>query len=104
MVYQSKFLLLLSGILAVSAILFIVMGILVTMFFSQIIDNFIYKVNFQPHISCLTVVCYGTLAWCFTISNDETASIFLCFLMSRSFRFSNYKRVSEREEEMPKRK
>lgn len=34
------------GILAVSAILFIVMGILVTMFFSQIIDNFIYKVNF----------------------------------------------------------
>lgn len=46
MFYQSKFLLLLSGILAVSAILFIVMGILVTMFFSQIIDNFIYKVNF----------------------------------------------------------
>ncbi|XP_046635934.1 scavenger receptor class B member 1-like isoform X1 [Daphnia pulicaria] len=33
----------LIGILAVSAILFIVMGILVTMFFSQIIDNFIYK-------------------------------------------------------------
>lgn len=38
------------GILAVSAILFIVMGILVTMFFSQIIDNFIYKVNVL--ISC----------------------------------------------------
>nr|CAH0101993.1 unnamed protein product [Daphnia galeata] len=32
-----------SGIMAVSAILFIVMGILVTMFFSQIIDNLIYK-------------------------------------------------------------
>lgn len=33
------------GILAVSAILLIAMGILVTMFFSQVIDNFIYKVS-----------------------------------------------------------
>ena len=31
--------------MAVSAILLIAMGILVTMFFSQIIDNFIYKVS-----------------------------------------------------------
>ena len=40
----SCFSLSLLGVLAVSAILFIVMGILVTMFFPQIIDNFIYKV------------------------------------------------------------
>lgn len=32
-----------TGILAVSAILLIAMGILVTMFFAQLIDNFIYK-------------------------------------------------------------
>ena len=35
----------LTGILAVSAILLIAMGILVTMFFAQLIDNFIYKVR-----------------------------------------------------------
>ena len=38
------FVVVVAGVMAVSAVLLIIMGILVTMFFSKMVDSFIYKV------------------------------------------------------------
>ena len=45
---------LVTGVMAVSAVLLIIMGILVTMFFSKMVDSFIFKV---PECVQIFIIC-----------------------------------------------